>query len=223
MRVSRHAGDRRTVQAYVRDSIRESIFSGEIRPGERLVQLEVAERLGVSTTPVREALRELATEGLVRVDAHHGAEVRGLDAVELREIYEMRVLLEPEVMRRALPRMGVAEVEAATELQREMSGDVTIPQRAELNRRFHRVFLDACDSRLLANTVTNLQDKYAAYTVASDRRDPSRHARANREHEAILAATRAGDIDGAIVAMLNHIAAPLILTGDIDGQRGTSP
>lgn len=222
MQISRENGDRRTVQAFVRDSIREAIFAGEIRPGDRLVQLEVAERLGVSTTPVREALRALATEGLVRVDAHHGAEVRGLDATELREIYEMRVLLEPEVMRRAVPQMGPAAIDRATELQREMSGDVTVPQRAELNRQFHRVYLDACDLRLLADTVTNLQDKYAAYTVASDRRDPTRHARANREHEAILAATRAGDVEAAIAAMLEHIAAPLIIAGDI-GDRVAAP
>jgi DNA-binding GntR family transcriptional regulator len=93
MEIPRHTGDRRTAQAYVRDSIRSAIFAGQIEAGDRLVQADIAQQLDVSTTPVREALRELATEGLLRLDAHHGAVVRDLDPVELQEIHELRRLL----------------------------------------------------------------------------------------------------------------------------------
>lgn len=216
MKVPAHKGEQKTAQAYVRDSIRDAIFSGELAAGDRLVQLVLAKQLGVSTTPVREALRELASEGLVRVDPHHGAEVRGINAVELREVYEMRVLLEPDVLRRALPRMSPSAIELAAQLQQQLAGEVTIAERAMLNRRFHRVFLDACDSRLLAEVVAKLQDKTAAYTVAMEQRDRGRPTRANEEHAAILAATRAGDVEAAIAAMLRHIRAPLVIETQID-------
>lgn len=218
MKVSGATGEQKTAQAYARDSIRDAIFSGELVAGDRLVQSALAERLGVSTTPVREALRELATEGLVRVDAHHGAEVRGINAVELREIYEMRVLLEPEVIRRAVPRMSPAAIDKATQLQHQIAGDVTIAERAVLNRRFHRVFLDACDSRLLAQTVAQLQDKYAAYNVAIEHRDLGRHERANGEHEAILKAARDRDVEAATAAILHHITAPLYMARELDDR-----
>ena len=221
MKVPGSKGEQTTAQAYARDSIRDAIFSGELVAGDRLVQSVLAQRLGLSTTPVREALRELATEGLVRLDAHHGAEVRGINAVELREIYEMRVLLEPEVLRRALPRMSSADIELATQLQEQIAGDVTIAQRAVLNRRFHRVFLDACDSRLLAQTVAALQDKYAAYNVAIEHRDLGRHAHAIAEHEAILAATRDRDVEAATAAILHHITAPLYMASELDDRVGS--
>ena len=209
MEISQHHDDRRTAQAYVRNSIRAAIFAGEISAGDRLVQADIARQLNVSTTPVREALRELATEGLLRLDAHHGALVRDLDPIERKEIHEMRQLLEPEVMRRALPRITPDQLDEAAALQREMRDADTVARWAELNRRFHRIFLDACGSRVLAETVANLQDRYAAYIVAFMSKDPGRRANSNKEHLAIIDAARARDIAAATQMILIHIQAPL--------------
>ena len=211
MRISGHTDDRRTAQAYVRNSIRAAIFAGEISAGDRLVQADIARQLSVSTTPVREALRELATEGLLRLDAHHGAVVRDLDPVELREIHEMRQLLEPEVMRRALPRLTDEQLDEAEALQQQMTTEETMQGWAELNRRFHRLFLEACGSKVLAEIVANLQDRYATYIVSSTGRDPGRRAVSNREHRDIVEAARARDVAAATQAILIHIQAPLDL------------
>lgn len=200
---------RQTAQAYVRNTIRSAIFAGEITAGDRLVQADIARRLKVSTTPVREALRELATEGLLRLDAHHGAVVRDLDPRERSEIHELRQLLEPEVMRRALPRITSDELDKAASLQHQMSQEETMAGWAELNRAFHRIFLDACGSKILAETVANLQDRYAAYVVSAMRDDPLRRANSDREHEAIVEAARNRDVAAATQMILIHIMAPL--------------
>lgn len=207
-----HTDDRRTAQAYVRNSIRSAILAGEISAGDRLVQADIARQLRVSTTPVREALRELATEGLLRLDPHHGAVVRDLDSMELRELHEMRLLLEPEVMRRALPRLTPELLDEAEALQQQMSAEDAMQGWAEMNRRFHRIFLDACGSTVLAEIVANLQDRYAVYIVSSMGRDPGRRAQSNIEHRDIIEAARARDVAAATQAILVHIKAPLSLT-----------
>lgn len=209
MEFTRNTADRRTAQAYVRNSIRAAIFAGELHAGDRLVQAEIARQLDVSTTPVREALRQLATEGLLRLDAHHGAVVRELDPVELREIHELRQLLEPEVMRRALDRLSDEQLDEAAGLQRRMADEPSVSGWAEMNRRFHRIFLDACGSRTLAETVANLQDRYAAHIVSSMARDPDRRASSDAEHVILVEAARAGDVEAAIRTILVHIQAPL--------------
>ncbi|MPZ52789.1 MAG: FCD domain-containing protein [Acidimicrobiia bacterium] len=209
MELSTYKDDRQTAQGYVRNSIRSAIFSGDLSAGDRLVQAEIARQLNVSTTPVREALRELATEGLLTLDAHHGALVRDLDHVELKEIHDVRQLLEPEVMRRAIPRLTPDQIDKASDLQKQMAEDVNIATWAELNRQFHRVFLDACGSNVLADLVSNLQDRYAAHIVSSMDADPRCRLESNREHEALVVAAKQRDIPAATHTILIHIAAPL--------------
>src|SRR5690349_18480778 len=92
---------RKTAHEYVKDSLRQAILRGAIPGGTRLVQADVASELQVSTTPVREALRDLATEGLIRLDPHRGAIVSQLSYGEAVEIQQICKLLEPEAMRQA--------------------------------------------------------------------------------------------------------------------------
>ena len=220
MKITRHNQDQRTIQAYVRDSIRASIFAGELGPGDRLVQSVIARELEVSTTPVREALRELATEGLLRLDPHRGAVVRGLDAEELRDVHELRSLLEPHVMRRAIPRITEAQLRAAEEIQDEMAATSSVPEWAELNRQFHRVFLDASGSERLARMVRGLQDSYATYAVTALHRDPGRRERSNEEHRALIAAARERDAARASRVLLEHIGVPLETAEEIERLAG---
>lgn len=222
MKITRQKHDQPTVQAYVRDTLRASIFAGEIEAGERLVQAAVARELDVSTTPVREAFRELATEGLLRIDSHRGAIVRKLSVDELREVYELRSLLEPVAMRRAVPRLTEEQIAEAERMIEQMEGEPSLARRAELNRRYHRIYLDACGSERLQQMVRSLQDSYAAYTLASLRHEDDRPERANQEHRQILEAARAGDADRAVAVLLAHIAVPLDSAGDIEhlDERG---
>ena len=92
----------RTAQQIAYAILRRSIMNGTLAPGTRLTQNQVAAQLSMSTTPVREALRRLASDELIRIDAHRGAIVRGLDRQELIDVYELRVLLEPLAMRKAV-------------------------------------------------------------------------------------------------------------------------
>src|ERR1700733_11127066 len=90
--------------AAVLDAIKRAILAGELRPGQSLVEAELAQRLGVSKTPVREALKTLAGAGLVTMSPYRGATVRAIDVGTARAIYDMRLLLEPEAVRRAVLR-----------------------------------------------------------------------------------------------------------------------
>lgn len=103
----------RTIQEYVLGTLRAEILQGVYKAGTRMRQEEVAKRLGVSTTPVREAFRDLRAEGLVAIDPNKGVEVRGLTADDVSEIYELRMLLEPMLAARACLRASAAQLDAA--------------------------------------------------------------------------------------------------------------
>ncbi len=83
-------------------AIKHAILAGELRPGQSLVEAELAQRLGVSKTPVREALKTLAGAGLVTMSAYRGAAVRSIDETAAAAIYDLRLLVEPEALRRAV-------------------------------------------------------------------------------------------------------------------------
>jgi DNA-binding transcriptional regulator YhcF (GntR family) len=110
--------------AAVLDAIKRAILAGELRPGQGLVEADLARRLGVSKTPVREALKTLAGAGLVTMSPYRGATVRAIDADTGRAIYDMRLLLEPEAVRRAVRR---AQDEAAGSPAAWPTGSSTAP------------------------------------------------------------------------------------------------
>ncbi len=99
--------------AAVLDAISRAILTGELPPGRSLVEADLATALGVSKTPVREALKTLAGAGLVTMSPYRGATVRAIDDATARSIYDMRLLLEPEAVRRAVARPGPARTAAA--------------------------------------------------------------------------------------------------------------
>jgi DNA-binding GntR family transcriptional regulator len=207
--VSELTGERRTAQQLVRDTLRRAILMGQIEGGTRLVQAELAERLQVSTTPVREALRSLAAEGLVRLDAHRGAVVRRLNQAELREIYDLRCVLEPEALRRAIPRITPEQVEEAAAIEAEMNGERDAARWAELNRRFHHVFMEAAGSPRLTQMLETLQDSFAAYIVSSLLHDERRLDKADEQHAALLQAVRDRDTARAEQIMVAHMRGTL--------------
>ena len=113
-----YAGTRKTAHEFVREVLRRAILSGELTGSTRLVQAELAATLEVSTTPVREALRDLASEGLIRFDPHRGAVVEELSRDELNEVYAIRKVLEPLALTQALPNLtGLAKLKAEKRLE----------------------------------------------------------------------------------------------------------
>ena len=195
----------RTAQQLAYEVVRRAILRGNLTPGTRLTQSDIAAQLSLSTTPVREALRRLASEDLVRIDAHRGAIVRGVDKDELREIYEIRLLLEPLAMRKATLRITEEELERAERLWQQMNDAGDLGQWAETNREFHAVFAAAASSPTLIRIVGALRDSATNYVRWLSVADPDLPARANQEHRQLLDAVRSRDADLAATVEHEHL------------------
>jgi DNA-binding GntR family transcriptional regulator len=193
----------------VLDAIRHAILAGELRPGQALVETELAQVLGVSKTPVREALKTLAGAGLVTMSPYRGAAVRAIDSETASAIYDMRMLLEPEAVRRSVDR-GADWDPARRALERaDAAGERA--QRSLENRDFHRGMYLACGNRLLVAALDDLRDQTALVSAVAWQQEPSGPQEPSwqqeaREHRAILAAARAGDSSRAATLLRAHIS-----------------
>jgi DNA-binding GntR family transcriptional regulator len=192
--------------AAVLDAIKRAILAGELRPGQSLVEAELAQRLGVSKTPVREALKTLAGAGLVTMSPYRGATVRAIDADTARAIYDMRLLLEPEAVRRAVLRAaGQADPAGRAALDRADAA-CDEAERSLANREFHRALYLGCGNPLLVGVLDDLRDQTALVSAAAWQQEPSWRQEAG-EHRAILAAAAAGDADHAARLVAAHIGS----------------
>jgi DNA-binding GntR family transcriptional regulator len=191
---------------FVLESIKAGILSGELRPGQALVEAELAASLVVSKTPVREALKTLAGSGLVVMSPYKGASVRVVDAELVRSVYEVRTVVEPEAVRYAV-RRGARFDDAAEALAEaaKAAGDDAV-RLSLINRRFHRAMYGGCGNPLMIRIVDDLRDQTALITVAGWGIQPTWEAETG-EHGAVLAAARAGDADRAAELMRRHIQA----------------
>ncbi|WP_282602906.1 GntR family transcriptional regulator [Paracoccus sp. PARArs4] len=182
------------------------IRDGSLPPGARLRETELAERLGVSRTPVREAIRQLETDGLVTHVPRHGATVRTLDYAEVMELYEMRGVLEGTAARLAARAAAEVELDELIALNDRMAAVESGPEAAELNRLFHATLLDAAKNRFLARSIATLQ-KGLLILGPTTLADQNRAAEAAAEHAAVLEAMQQRDGEGAEQAMRAHIRA----------------
>lgn len=206
----------RTTQQLVYEVVRRSIMSGLLAPDTRLAQGQIAEQLQTSTTPVREALRRLAGEGLVRIDAHRGAVVRGLNKEELIELYEIRLLLEPLAIHKAAERITDAELAEAEALWERMNDHSDPAAWAEFNREFHGVFARAARSPKLIQMLGGLRDSAAPYVRWSLTTHPGFSVEANQEHRELMDACRRRDGDLAAAIEEKHLRATLAAVTDLD-------
>ena len=151
---------RRTLQGEgVYDRLCEQIRSGTIRPGARLTETELAARLGVSRTPVREAIRRLEADGLVDHQPRSGAVVRQLAYPEIMELYEMRTVLEGTAARLSARAASPMELEALRSINAEMARAVEDAARlVRLNRQFHARLLDAARNRFLLRAAASVEN-----------------------------------------------------------------
>ncbi|HET9612314.1 MAG TPA: GntR family transcriptional regulator [Acidimicrobiales bacterium] len=200
--------DRRTTHEHVRETLRQAILSGELPGGTRLVQAEIAKDLGVSITPVREALRDLANEQMIRLDAHRGGIVHELSDSELREILDLRLLLETEAVRHAAERITPAQLSRARAIHHEMRSVGDSPSWVMLNRRFHMTIYEAAGRPRLLGIVRNLLDASVMYVSAADAHVPRHRRRANDDHARLLRLLREHDVEGAVDALRRHIEIP---------------
>jgi DNA-binding GntR family transcriptional regulator len=205
MSLSIGADERRTAHQLVRDTLRRAILTGQLAGGERLVQADLAHQMRVSTTPVREALRDLAAEGLIQLDAHRGAIVHSPTRAELEEIYRLRQLLEPEIIERAVGHITEEDLSEAADVLDAADSEQDPVAWIDLNHRFHRVFTRAAKSPRLAAIVESLQDGARLYILVALTRGTRSFAEANAQHRRLLDAVQAGDVKAARTAIIEHI------------------
>jgi DNA-binding GntR family transcriptional regulator len=191
--------------------LRDAILRGETPPGARLAEAELAARLGVSRTPVREALPRLAAEGLVEIVPNRGARVTTWSAAELQGVFDVRAAVEPRLTALAVPQASVGDLDALDDLAARML-DVGAPGPAQdlealvpLNREFHDRLVALADHPALAAALAAavrapiVRRNFHVYDDASLRRSLAHHAE-------IAAAARAGDPAWAEAVMTAHIA-----------------
>ena len=197
-------------------SLLADVFQGRLRAGSRLVTRELAERFGVSHTPIREALISLAGIGIVDLLPNRGAIVRRVSTQEVREVCQVRQVLECEATRSACGRIDLAELHSlAGELRRliastDLPGPAFIEQARAVDNRLHDLIADSCGNAFLAQEISRLKILFRAFRdVAWEheeaRNDFHRLAEEAREHLAIVEALLAGDAKGAARAMARHI------------------
>jgi DNA-binding GntR family transcriptional regulator len=212
-------GERATLAGRAQSGLRAAIVDGRLTAGERYSVGALAERLGVSRTPVREALLVLERQGLVRFERNKGVRVLETSADDLEEVFALRLLLEVPATRRACERLAAPDLDA---LDAELDAMATAAQDdAEEpfmahDQRFHEIVLDAAGNRRLVALVDGLRDHVrlrGASTVGRSRDLREIHA----EHVRIRDALRAGDAAGAAAAMRAHLLATGAL---LVGQEG---
>jgi len=195
-----------TRSSAVIEQLRQEVLGGELPPGTRLRQVEVAERLGVSTTPVREAFATLAQEGLVLRDSHRGVIVFSPSPVELREIYEIRRALEPLATELACPRIADVDLDELDAIIDQMRGTSEGLIRDQLNRQLHARIYTHADRARLSAIIDQLRDTASVYLrFMSNSGSTSHRAGADAEHQAIVDALRRRDAAAAAEAMHEHL------------------
>ena len=186
------------------------IRMGHFRPGDRLREEDVADRLNLSRTPVREALRRLESDGVVEHRPRVGAVIRSLSHAELVELYEMRMVLERTAAEMAAKHGAVAEFDALEALNDQIEAERDNPALgAAINQDFHRGLYLAARNRFLMEAARALNN--ALLVVGpSTYSDPERIDVVVRQHRAIITALRAGDAEAAGAAAEAHLHPSLL-------------
>jgi len=187
--------DRFSLRGRVFTEIREAILSGKYEEGEELRGVNIGKDLGVSRTPVREALRQLELEGLVRVIPNKGAYVTGITSKDIQDIFVIRSYLEGLAAAWACEHISeeqLAELEENVYLSEFHVEKGNFSQVVELDSRFHIILYDSCGSRMLAKLLKNYHH-YAERARSVNLSDKERARHSMGEHKRIVEAIKAGD------------------------------
>jgi DNA-binding GntR family transcriptional regulator len=207
--VLRRSARPRTATEYVADSLRRSILNGDLVGGTRLSLAEIASSFDVSTTPVREALRELAFDGLVRIDSYRGGVVTAVTKEEVEEIVRIRQVLEPMAAREAVEGMTPQILVEARAILEEMAASDSWDVWVQGNRAFHRKIYEASSSQRLVSLVKSLQDTQVVFVSATLRKSPLLKETATRDHNEMIEALMAGDAERLVEVTVRHLTIPI--------------
>ena len=190
----------RSAEYAVTDALRTAIRQGVLAPGQRLAQAELAEQLGVSRIPLRDALRRLEMEGVVRIDGRRGAWVTRLGSGDISEIYEMRLILETRCIQYAVDALVDEDIDRMSDLSRERDREDLSPVDGYTARRnFYAQLYRSANRPRMRRTVLQLRDNVDRYHILSDREQ------SHEAHEELRSRIRAGDGAGAAAIMKAHL------------------
>jgi DNA-binding GntR family transcriptional regulator len=189
------------------EAIAESVFSGEFAPGVRLDEQQLAQRFAVSRTPVREALRLLATSGLIEIKPRRGAFVTEISAESLEELFVAMGELEATCARLAAMSMAPTErrrLEALHERMGDLARTGDADAFAEANHAFHTMIYAGAHNVMIAEMTAALRRRLALYRRVQFNLE-GRPSRSHAEHDAVVKAIVAGEANSAHAAMLRHV------------------
>ncbi len=189
------------------NTLRQAILRGELAPGERLMEIQLAERLGVSRTPIREAIRKLELEGLVLMVPRKGAEVARISEKSLRDVLEVRRSLEELATELACRRMSEEQIDELKEAEEQFAAAVEkgdIMEMAERDEKFHDVIFNGSGNARLVQILNNLREQMYRYRLEYIKEADKRQVML-LEHENIVKAIRARHVAEAKEAMREHI------------------
>lgn len=188
-------------------TLRQAILKGELEPGERLMEIHLAQKLGVSRTPVREAIRKLELEGLVIMIPRKGAVVADITLSDLEDVLEVRLALEELAVRQACRNYTAEQMKrlkkASGEFRRILYGTDVIAY-AEADEEFHAVIYEMTGNRKLVQLLSNLREQMYRYRMEY-LKDRLSHGQLVQEHEEIVRALEARDESRAVEVMVLHV------------------
>jgi DNA-binding GntR family transcriptional regulator len=201
--------ENRSLRDRVLDALREAILTGEFKPGQQLIETELAESLGVSRAPLREALQILSTEGMVETVPYHGTTVRRLSKTDIEELYSLRSVLETFAIRRVVDHNNPEQVARLRKCFDDMltaanAGD--LKQVNQIDREFHDTLIELSGHSLLL-TSWNVVSMRVRQVMALLNRRNSDLKKIAYNHLPIIEAIEAGEIEKAVQLMQNHVAA----------------
>ena len=190
------------------NTLREAILKGDLKPGERLMELQLASKLGVSRTPIREAIRMLEQEGLAVTTPRKGAEVAKMTLKDMEDVLEIRDALDELAVRIACQKISdeqLRELEDMKERFEKSTQTGNVKKIAEADVTFHDVIYEATGNPKLVTLLNNLREQVYRYRVEYIK-DPKNYPTLIAEHEAILESLKNRDVKNAVEAMHVHVA-----------------
>ena len=189
------------------NTLRQAILKGELKPGERLMEIALAERLGVSRTPIREAMRKLEQEGLVVMIPRRGAQVANITEKDLNDVLEVRIALENVAIEKACARMTEEEMRrlwlAAKEFEHTIA-EGNLVKLAEADVAFHEVIYQASDNKRLIQVLNNMREQIYRYRVEY-LKDENAYPTLIQEHRKILELLDKHEKEKVIEVMKVHV------------------
>ncbi|MEH7333614.1 GntR family transcriptional regulator [Neobacillus drentensis] len=195
--------NRDTLHLRVLNLIREAILKGDFKPGERLKQSELADAMGVSRMPIREAFQKLEAEGLIKLEPHKGAVVKSINVVDIEEIYALRSELEKMAVYQSVENLTEDDLKELTALVEKMEGSQDVDEFVSNNIEFHRLLIKRCTWDRLNSFISTLWNGLPMQTphILKGQKDTS-----NVEHRSILNAVLRKDKETAAYLVSKHIS-----------------